>query len=120
MARVLVVDDDDFNRRLIGRILEKAGHEVIAAAGGREALELVASSGPAIVLLDYVMPDLDGPMVARAIRAAGRTLPILMLTSAGAAEHVAACLAAGVDGYMTKPVDARTLPDRVRALLGPR
>ncbi len=82
MSRILLVDDDEDMLAMTGRWLEKAGHAVIKASSGSEALELLGKGAPDLILLDYAMPIMDGPMVLQAIRSndACKNIPILYRT----------------------------------------
>src|SRR5207302_4491659 len=96
---------------------ELESHEIELAESGREALELLATSGPDAVILDVLMPGLDGLEVCRRIRRAGNRVPVLMLTARDEVENRVAGLDAGADDYVTKPFALEELLARVRALL---
>ncbi len=117
--RVLIVDDEPVVLRSLRRVLESEKFAVIEASNGPQALELVASERPDLVVLDIVMPEMDGIDVCRRLRADPFTarLPILFLTAKGRREDVARGLDAGGDDYLVKPLDVVELPARVRALL---
>jgi two-component system response regulator MprA len=116
-VRILVVDDDPAVRASLARILEQAGYRVTLAAEGREALHKVALEPPDAVVLDVVMPGLDGIEVTRALRAGGNATPLLLLTArAGVADRVLG-LDAGADDYLPKPFALEELLARLRALL---
>lgn len=108
-GRILLVEDVPMNRELVTRMLQGAGHEVEAAVDGREAVEAVDRGGVDLVLMDVLMPVMDGLEAARAIRAAGHTLPILALTATVRPEDVAGCHEAGMNGHLPKPVDREAL-----------
>jgi len=113
---VLVVDDITVNRLVLRAMLERAGHRVIEAADGAAALEAVANPGeagrPQVVLMDVLMPGMDGLEATRRIRAlpgeVGR-LRILAVTAGALTDEVAACMAAGMDAHVTKPVERAVL-----------
>jgi adenylate cyclase len=117
-ARVLVVDDVPVNVRLLEALLAPRGHEVISAADGRAALELAESAKPDIVLLDVVMPGMDGYEVCRALRGREETavLPVIMLTASDGPEKTRA-IEAGADDFIAKPFDRQELLTRVDSLL---
>jgi two-component system, OmpR family, response regulator MprA len=115
--RVLVVDDDRALRDALRRALTLGGYDVVAAEGGREGLERVRSSRPDVVVLDLLMPDVDGIEVCHRRRADGDRTPILMLTARDAVDDRIAGLDAGADDYLVKPFDVEELKARVRALI---
>jgi DNA-binding response OmpR family regulator len=123
VASVLIVDDEQHIRLLIEQTLEEledAGVELLTAADGSEALDVVANHHPELVFLDVMMPGKDGFQVARAIKTdlglTGTT--VIMLTARGQAVDREAGLAAGADDYLTKPVDPDDLLRRARRALG--
>ena len=118
--RILVVDDERAVRESLRRALELEGYEVELAADGQEALErLEAETEPApdAVLLDVLMPRVDGLEVCRQIRRTGSRLPILMLTARAEVENRVEGLDAGADDYVTKPFALEELLARLRALM---
>ena len=117
-SRILVVDDTAQNRRLMEAVLSPLGHDVLSAASGREALDLITAEPPDLVLLDIVMPEMDGYEVCRTLRADPTTqmLPIIMLTSSGDQDKVGA-IDAGADDFIARPFDPHELLARVRSLL---
>lgn len=115
--RVLVVDDDEAIRTAIRRALALDGHDVVLAEDGSSALEILRDSPPDAMVLDGMLPDIDGLEVCRRTRAAGDTVPILMLTARGAIGDKVHGLDAGADDYVVKPFDIDELLARLRALL---
>ncbi len=118
-ARVLIVDDDPVMRRLTTRALQNDGYVLTEATNGREALEVMRRETPDLVILDFVMPELDGLDVLRALRADPATvsLPVLMLTSQSDEGSTRAGFDAGATDYLTKPFSSPQLSARVRACL---
>jgi two-component system response regulator MprA len=116
-SRVLVVDDDKAVRESLRRSLEFNGYEVALAADGAEALAGISSTGPDVVVMDVMMPRLDGIEATRALRTAGNDVPILVLTARDAVGDRVEGLDAGADDYLTKPFALEELLARLRALL---
>lgn len=118
--KILLVDDDNFQRIYFAEMLEKDGYHVITADGGEEALEIIEELEPDLVLLDIVMPRLSGIEVCSLIRSSTsylKSLPILMLTHVHADEYIVEALDAGADDYIIKNADPRVVSARVRAHL---
>jgi two-component system response regulator MprA len=116
-VRVLVVDDDPGVRESLRRSLSFNGYEVELAGDGEQALAAVAARRPDAVVLDVMMPRLDGLATARALRAAGDDVPVLVLTARDAVADRVAGLDAGADDYLAKPFALEELLARLRALL---
>ena len=118
-ARILVVDDEGRNRRLLTAMLEADGYAATEAADGAQALELARQSPPDLVLLDIMMPVMDGYAVAQALKAhaATRAIPVIMVTALDDREARLHGLEAGAEEFVTKPVDRNELRIRVRNLL---
>jgi DNA-binding response OmpR family regulator len=116
MARVLVVDDDVTVREVVVSYLRAAGHAVVEAGDGGDALRAMRSDPADLVVLDLMMPGIDGLEVCRRLRAAG-DVPIIMLTALGAEVDRVVGLESGADDYVTKPFSPRELVLRVEALL---
>ena len=115
--RVLVVDDDKAVRESLRRSLEFNGYDVALATDGAEALAGSAATTPDVVIMDVMMPRLDGIEATRALRTAGNDLPILVLTARDAVGDRVEGLDAGADDYLTKPFALQELLARLRALL---
>ncbi|MCG5239460.1 response regulator [Azospirillum doebereinerae] len=106
-SRVLAVDDNDVNRDIIRRLLERSGHTVLTASNGREALRAVEESDIDLVLMDVQMPEMDGLETTRRIRRLanrGSRVPIIALTAQASGGTQSECLAAGMNGFLTKPI----------------
>lgn len=117
-GKILVVDDVPANIRLLEAVLTARGYEVVSAGDGRTALALVEAEQPDLVLLDVVMPEMDGYAVCRALRDDDETavLPVIMVTASGSEEKTKA-IEAGADDFIPKPFDQHELLTRVRSLL---
>jgi DNA-binding response OmpR family regulator len=123
MAMKLLLVDDDPAIRLIAKVaLKRAGFAVTLANDGGEALEMVRTDRPEVILLDWMMPDMDGPEVCRRLKAdsACADIPVIFLTARSQQAEITAGLALGATGYIVKPFDALTLGIEVRALLAQR
>ena len=115
--RVLVVDDEPNISDLVATVLRYEGFEVEVAATGRRALRAAAEFDPALIVLDVMLPDLDGFEVHRRLTAEGRTAPVLFLTARDATEDKVKGLSLGGDDYVTKPFSLEELVARVRSIL---
>jgi len=114
---VLVVDDEATVRQALERALRLEGFAVSTAAGGRAALEEVEARPPAVVVLDVMMPDLDGVSVVRRMRADGVDVPVCILSARDEVDDRVAGLQAGADDYLVKPFALAELTARLNALL---
>lgn len=114
---MLVVEDDPTVRSAVVRVLELDGYRVSTATDGRSGLETILGETPDVVVLDIMMPKLDGLAVCREARAAGNRVPILMLTARVEVSERVEGLDAGADDYLPKPFASKELSARIRALL---
>jgi DNA-binding response OmpR family regulator len=114
---VLVVDDDVVLRRVVRAVLEADGFRVVEAPDGEQGLKLAAEVRPSVVILDVMMPGIDGVEVCR--RMDHSSTKVLMLTALGDVGTEVAALQAGASGYLTKPFSSLELLDRVEELLRP-
>ncbi|MBA3691069.1 MAG: response regulator transcription factor [Actinobacteria bacterium] len=115
--RVLVVDDEPNISDLVATVLRYEGFAVEVAATGRAALRAAATFDPALIVLDVMLPDLDGFEVHRRLTAEGRVAPVLFLTARDATQDKVRGLSLGADDYVTKPFSLEELVARVRAIL---
>jgi two-component system KDP operon response regulator KdpE len=116
-ATILIAEDDARMMKLVRRTLELEGYKVITAPDGKQALELALRDSPDLLVLDVMMPEMDGFTVAQKVRAANGQVPILMLTARAAEADIVHGLDSGADDYLLKPFGADELAARVRALL---
>ncbi|PRY02397.1 response regulator transcription factor [Allonocardiopsis opalescens] len=116
-AHVLIAEDDGNQAELVRRYLEHDGHTVLVVHDGRTALDAFHRDRPELVILDVMMPVLDGRETCRALRAASDEVAVLMLTARSTEEDMLDGLDLGADDYVTKPYSPRELTARVRALL---
>lgn len=114
--RILVVDDERGLAKIIRLNLEQDGFEVVEANNGAQAMEKLRTTLPDLILLDVMMPDMDGFTVLRMVREIGNT-PVIMLTAKGQEEDKIKGLELGADDYVTKPFSPRELTSRIRAVL---
>jgi DNA-binding response OmpR family regulator len=118
-TRILIVEDDPDIAELVARYLEKAGFVTERAASGREALKAIAAKAPGLLILDLMLPHVDGLEVCRVVRANDATaaIPIIMLTARAEESERIVGLELGADDYLAKPFSPNELVARVRALL---
>ena len=119
VMRILIVDDVPENIRVLSRMLVDEGHQLLAATGGREALELVESYRPDLILLDIMMPDMDGYEVCEALRANPLfiSIPVIFITALADSEDETRGLSMGAVDYITKPFKEAIVRLRVRTHL---
>lgn len=117
--KILIVDDDVQTLRMVGVMLERQGYKILAASNGTQAITMARSEHPDLILLDVMMPDVDGFSVARTLRKESETadIPILMFTARAQVEDKIAGYEAGVDDYLTKPIHPAELTAHMRAIL---
>ena len=116
-ARILVADDDPKHAQLIRLYLEREGHQVLTVGDGRAALDQARARRPDLVILDIMMPLVDGLDVCRILRAESSSIAILLVTARSSENDMLLGLDIGADDYLAKPVSPRELTARVRALL---
>jgi DNA-binding response OmpR family regulator len=116
-ANILLVDDEPAITEHLSAFLERAGYRVFCNANGRQALESIAKEKPDIVVLDVLMPEMDGRAVLRSLRSQNNHTPVILLTQVGEAGERAMALEEGADDYLNKPFDPRELLARIRAVL---
>src|ERR1700726_3526803 len=117
--RILIVDDNEMNRDILVTRLSTQGYELFQAADGEEALTAAVQHLPDLILLDVMMPKLDGVEVCRRLKADASLpfMPIILVTAKTDSEDVVTGLDAGADEYVTKPIDQKVLVARVKAIL---
>ena len=114
--RILVVDDEKGLAKIIRLNLEQDGFDVVEAYNGAQAMEKLRTTLPDLILLDVMMPDMDGFTVLKMVREIG-SIPVIMLTAKGEEDDKIKGLELGADDYVTKPVSPRELTSRIRAVL---
>jgi len=121
MAKILLVEDNEMNRDMLARRLEKRGYSVAIAVDGAAGLQMVSTEKPDLILMDMSLPVVDGWEASRRLKgdAATSGIPIIALTAHAMAEDREKALAAGCDEYETKPVDLTSLLGKIQALLPP-
>jgi two-component system cell cycle response regulator DivK len=119
MAKILLVEDNEMNRDMLSRRLERRGYQVVMAVDGAQGLAMTRTEAPDIVLMDMSLPVMDGWEATRQIKAdeALKNIPVVGLTAHAMAEDKAKCLAAGCDDYDTKPIDLQRLLGKIQANL---
>jgi two-component system cell cycle response regulator DivK len=119
MARILLVEDNEMNRDMLSRRLQRRGHEVLVAVDGAMGLAMAQRELPGLILMDMSLPVLDGWEATRRLKAdpATSAIPIVALTAHAMGEDRERALAAGCDDYDTKPVEFARLVDKIDALL---
>ena len=120
MAKILLVEDNEMNRDMLSRRLERRGHEVAIAVDGAEGVSMAHAQKPDLILLDMSLPVLDGWEATRRIKADARTqhIPVIALTAHAMQGDEAKAKEAGCDDYDTKPVELPRLLEKIERLLG--
>jgi two-component system cell cycle response regulator DivK len=120
MPKILLVEDNEMNRDMLSRRLQRRGYEVLTAVDGESGLALTKSETPALVLMDMSLPGIDGWEATRQLKAdpATRAIPVIALTAHAMAGDREQALAAGCDDFDIKPIDLDRLLGKIEALLG--
>jgi CheY-like chemotaxis protein len=120
MTKILLVEDNEMNRDMLSRRLERKGYQVVLAVDGQEGLEMAAREAPDLVLMDMSLPVLDGWEATRRLKAAAETrhIPVIALTAHAMSSDRDKALDAGCDEYDTKPIELPRLLGKIEALLG--
>jgi CheY-like chemotaxis protein len=120
MARILLVEDNEMNRDMLSRRLERKGHQVVMATDGQQALDLALAEKPDLILMDMSLPVLDGWEATRRLKADAQTrqIPIIALTAHAMAEDERKAREAGCNDYDTKPIELGRLLGKIESLLG--
>ena len=118
-TKIVVIDDLSTNRTFFQRVLEKRGYTVLTAVSGEDGIPLVKKEIPSLVLLDFVMPGMQGPEVCKVIKsdAGTKDVPVLFLTSVDAPTDIIACYEQGAENFLTKPIQAGELIKHVEMIL---
>jgi CheY-like chemotaxis protein len=119
MAKILLVEDNEMNRDMLSRRLQKKGYEVVMAVDGEQGVAMAETQAPAVVLMDMSLPGLDGWEATRRLKAAAgtRAIPVIALTAHAMAGDREKALAAGCDDFDTKPIELERLLAKIEALL---
>jgi two-component system cell cycle response regulator DivK len=119
MSKILLVEDNEMNRDMLSRRLERKGFEVMTAVDGRSGVDMASSSNPDIIIMDLSLPVMDGWEATRRIKAdsATQSIPVIALTAHAMAGDEQKALEAGCDDYDTKPIDLSRLLDKIENLL---
>jgi len=115
--KLLLVDDDQAISENLGAFLERSGFTVLIAGDGRQALEIIGKQSPDVVVMDVLMPVMDGRQALRKLRADENWIPVILLTQIGESTERAMALEEGADAYLNKPFDPHELVARIRAVL---
>jgi CheY-like chemotaxis protein len=119
MAKILLVEDNEMNRDMLSRRLERKGFQVVMAVDGQQGIDMAGSEGPDLILMDMDLPVVDGWEATRRVKAGDgtRAIPVIALTSHAMVGDRDKALAAGCDEYETKPIDFPRLLGKIESLL---
>ena len=119
MFKILLVEDNEMNRDMLTRRLQRKGYEVVIAVDGEEAVRMAQSQAPDLILMDIRLPVMDGWEAMRHIKIMSKTrsIPIIALTAHAMAKDMEKCMDAGCDDYDTKPIDLARLLEKMQTLL---
>ena len=120
MPKILLVEDNEMNRDMLSRRLERRGYQVVIAVDGEQGVAMARSEAPDLILMDMSLPVLDGWEAARRLKAAPETqaIPVIALTAHAMVGDREKAIAAGCDDYDTKPVEFQRLLEKIEAILG--
>ena len=120
MAKILLVEDNEMNRDMLSRRLDRKGYQVVIAVNGQQAIDLAAAEKPDLILMDMSLPVVDGWEATRRMKASGLTkqIPIIALTAHAMPEDERKAREAGCNDYDTKPIEFPRLLEKIEALLG--
>lgn len=121
MSKILLVEDNEMNRDMLSRRLQKRGYEIVMALDGAQGVELAQTAAPDLILMDMSLPVMDGWEATRRIKANPDThkIPIIALTAHAMSDDRAKAMEAGCDEYDTKPIDLERLLPKIQKLLSP-
>ena len=116
---ILIIEDSELNQRLLEAVLKPHGYRLLTAEDGEQGIVLAQAERPDLVLMDVLLPGIDGYEATRQLRAMPETreVVIVALTASATPEEQDQALAAGCDGYIVKPIDTRNFPERIRRFL---
>jgi len=122
MAKILLVEDNEMNRDMLSRRLERKGHSVSIAVDGAEGINTARTDAPDLILMDMSLPVIDGWEATRRLKAdeATRRIPVIALTAHAMASDEQKAREAGCDDFDTKPIELPRLLEKIQALLGPK
>jgi two-component system cell cycle response regulator DivK len=119
MKKILLIEDNELNRDMLSRRLQKRGYEVVTAVDGETGIAMAQAEAPALILMDVTLPGIDGLEATRRLKAAPQTrhIPIVALTAHTMASDRATALAVGCDDFDTKPIELPRLLEKIESLL---